>query len=83
MGNDRPVTHRFVVWGSASLDMPLRVLNVFAQQTLSITRATIERQNDEYVVEIEHRDLSTEKAGILVEKMRAMVLVSHAELHVT
>ena len=75
--------HRFVIRGAASLDMPLRVLNLFAQRDLPIVRATIERQHGEYVVAIEHHDLSTETAAVIVEKMRAMVLVRYADFHVT
>jgi hypothetical protein len=75
--------HRFVIRGPASLDMPLRVLNLFAQRDLPIVRATIELQHGEYVVAIEHHDLSTETAAVIVEKMRAMVLVRYADLHIT
>lgn len=78
-----PMTvHRFVVEGVASPDLPIRVLNLFAQQDLPFARALIEQDSDRYTLSIDHHGLTAGMAKIMVEKMRSMVLVEMAHLHV-
>jgi hypothetical protein len=73
-------SHRFTIEGVASADLPLRVLNLFAQQDLPYERVAILRHEGLYVVQIHHAELTDEKAQIIVEKFRAMVLVESATL---
>jgi hypothetical protein len=78
---DRRTLHRFEVRGQASPDLPLRLLNLFAQQHLRFDRVTIERRADCYEVQVEQEGLSADKASIILEKMRMMVLVESAVMH--
>ncbi len=74
-------SHRFVARGAASPDLPLKILNLFAQQDLTIDCADIARDGDSFVISIEQRGLSTEKAAIILSKMQTMVLVESAGMH--
>lgn len=70
----------FVITGIASPDLPLRVLNLFAQQDLTFDRVAIDRVADRYTIAVEHHALAPERAAIIAAKMQAMVLVDHVEL---
>ncbi len=73
-------SHRFLVRGLASPDLPLRVLNLFAQQDLAYDRAEVARDADRYVIRVAASGLAEPRAAILLEKMRMLVLVESAEL---
>ncbi|WP_260597782.1 hypothetical protein [Sphingomonas endolithica] len=75
------MTHRFLVRGQASPDLPLRLLNMFAQQDLCFDRVTIDRRAEGYDVQVDQEGLSADKASIILEKMRMMVLVESAVMH--
>ena len=72
---------RFVARGSASPDLPLRLINLFVQQDFAFDHVTVERADDRYVVAIEMAGLDLRRARIILEKMRAMVFVEEADLH--
>ena len=56
---DVPVTNcRFIVEGAASADLPLRVLNLFAQQGLAFDRVAVGRKDDRYVLTVEQAVLT-------------------------
>lgn len=73
--------HHFRITGAASPDLPLRILNLFAQLDLAFERCAIDREGDRYIVAVEHHDLPPAKADIIAGKIAAMVLVESAELH--
>lgn len=70
----------FNITGVASPDLPLRVLNLFAQQDLAFERVTVARVADRYVLSIEHRELQPDKADIIAAKIGAFVLVDSVEM---
>lgn len=67
---------RFVVRGASLLDMPLRVLDLLARQGAAVSRVFVDKEGDDYRVLVE---ASTPAAGLIVEKIRSMVLVSSVE----
>ena len=75
--------YRFTVEGAASPDLPLRILNLFAQQDLAYDRVAIARDADRYAISVDHHDLPAERADVILEKMRAMVLVDRAGLEIS
>ena len=72
--------HLFLVTGAASADLPLRILNLFAQQDLVCDQVTIMRDGDRYRLSVEHHGLPAEKASIIANKLAAMVLVDSVEM---
>lgn len=64
---------------AAAPDAPLRILNLFAQQALACDSVSISRSEDSYAVAVIVSGLDRHRADILLEKMRAMVLVEEAE----
>jgi len=66
------------VVGDASYDMPLRVLNLLALLDIAPDRVSIRRDGTSYVLRIHHGDLAGERADLLLEKLRSMVLVTEA-----
>lgn len=75
------MSHRFLVTGAASPDLPLRVLNLFAQQDLAFDHVQVSRAEDAYRIAVEIADLPPARAEVMLHKMRAMVLVEAAELN--
>jgi hypothetical protein len=72
--------HLFVVRGAASPDLPLRVLNLFAQQDLAFDSAEVVRVDAGYRISVALHDLSDARAHVILHKMRAMAMVESAEL---
>jgi hypothetical protein len=72
--------HLFVVEGAASPDLPLRILNMFAQQDLAFDCAEVVRGDAGYRISVALHDLSDARAGIILHKMRVMAMVERAEL---
>lgn len=70
---------RFVVEGVASPDLPLRILNLFAQQAIVLDTMEIVREDDRHRIRLAG-DLSVDRARIILEKIRMMVLVDDAQL---
>ena len=68
---------RLQVRGAGSLDLPLRVFALLAQQGTVVNRAVIDLADKDYRLTI---DLITEHGARIVEKIRAMVLVDSVEL---
>jgi hypothetical protein len=71
--------YRFVVEGAASPDLPLRILNLFAQQAIVLDAVEVVRDND-----IRHigltSDVPEQRAFIILEKIRALIAVADAQL---
>jgi acetolactate synthase regulatory subunit len=68
--------HTFRVVAATAPDLPLRVLNLFAQQAIVIDAAQVSRDADVFRVEIVVAGLADHPAAIIAEKLRAMVLVT-------
>ena len=73
-------TQRFEIIGEASPALALRVLNLFAQQDLCFDRVVVERVADGFQMIVEARGLQLGTATIILEKMRAIILVQRAEM---
>lgn len=65
--------------GAASAQLPLRVLNLFAQQDILPSRVLITCDADRCRLRIEEDMLDPARSTIVAEKMRAMALVSHVD----
>ncbi|MFS0773230.1 hypothetical protein [Sphingomonas sp. 1P08PE] len=70
---------RFLVTGLASPDLPLRILNLFAQQAIVLDAVDIVRLDDIHRIRVTG-ELPAERAGIILEKIRMLVLVTDAVL---
>ena len=68
------------ILGLDTLQAPLRVLNLFAQFDLLPDSVSIERQADRFELVVMQRDLTPPGAEMLLQKLRAMVLVTDAWL---
>ena len=71
---------RFLIRGAAATDVPLRVLNLFAQQDLRIDHAAIRSDQGSYRISIALTNLASHRALAILEKIRAIVFVEEAEL---
>ncbi len=70
---------RFVVEGVASPDLPLRILNLFAQQAIVLDTMAVVREDDRHRISLAG-DLPIDRARIILEKIRTLVLVDNARL---
>lgn len=70
---------RFVVEGAASPDLPLRILNLFAQQAIVLDAVEVVREDDRHRIRLAG-DLPVDRARIILEKIRTLVLVDEAQL---
>ncbi len=70
---------RFVVEGVASPDLPLRILNLFAQQAIVLDTMEVVRDDDRHRIRLAG-DLPVDRARIILEKIKMMVLVENAQL---
>lgn len=68
---------QLLVRGAGSPDLPLRLLNLLVQQGAVVTKAEIELLDGDYHVSVY---CNSERSAIILEKIRAMVLVFQAEL---
>ena len=68
---------RLIVQGEGSLELPMRLLNLLAQQGAVVTGAAITLIDGDYRVEV---DACAKRAELIAEKARAMVLVDSVEL---
>jgi len=62
--------------------LPLRVLGLFAQQDLALAHVVLRERAGGYEMVVEETSLSPHRASIVLEKIRAIVLVEEAELEV-
>lgn len=69
---------RLSVLGAASPELPLRVLNLLAQHGAVVDRALIELDGDGYRLLLDIRPMDAERGAVVVEKIRAMILVVEA-----
>lgn len=67
---------RVLVTGAATLDLPLRVLNLLEMQGTVVDRFVAERRGDMYYIRIDASALANGREPLVVEKLRAMVLVT-------
>jgi len=70
---------RFVVEGVASPDLPLRILNLFAQQAIVLDTMEVVREDDRHRIRLAG-DLPIDRARVILEKIRTLVLVDAAQL---
>ena len=70
---------RFLVEGVASPDLPLRILNLFAQQAIVLDTMAVVREDDRHRIRLAG-NLPVDRARIILEKIRVMVLVDDAQL---
>jgi hypothetical protein len=66
---------RFAIAGDACPQLALRVLGLFAQQDLLPAEVTIRCSEDALDIAIVQPALDPLRAGIIAEKMRAMIMV--------
>ncbi|QQV75971.1 hypothetical protein H5J25_10245 [Sphingomonas aliaeris] len=74
--------HRYVVRGGRDAQFPLRVFNLFAQQALLVEEFRVTTDGDEYAIDITIDALSETGGAIILEKLRAMVLVDSAHCEI-
>lgn len=78
--NHTPNDQRFVVRGEASSQLPLRLMGLFAQQGLLPLSFELRREGAGLAVTIVQDELDTHRASIILEKMRGLIDVDHAQL---
>ena len=71
---------RLSILGDASLHLPLRVLNLLAQQGVDCTQASFVLGPDGCRILIDASAASGERDELVVETLRSMVLVSQVDL---
>lgn len=74
--------HRYIVRGARDAQFPLRVFNLFAQQALLVEGFSVTTHEDEYAIDITVEAVSAISGAIILEKLRAMVLVDFAHCDV-
>jgi hypothetical protein len=72
------VRTRFQIRGAASSELLLRTLNLFAQHDLAPETLTAFREGDSYCIDIEIAGGTPARIELVVEKLRALVLVTEA-----
>jgi hypothetical protein len=73
---------RLDVRGAASAELPLRVLNLLAQNGVVPERFSVERSGDDYELSVEACSVPGARAELILEKIRSMVLVAGADMTV-
>lgn len=71
---------RLSVHGAGSPELPLRVLGLLAQHDAVVERASLELCDGDYRISIHTAPVAGERGALIVAKIRAMVLVSAAEM---
>jgi hypothetical protein len=71
---------RLSVHGAGSPDLPLRVLGLLAQHDAVVEHASLELREGDYRLSLDTAPLPAERGALILAKIRAMVLVSAAEL---
>ena len=71
---------RLSVHGAGSPELPLRVLGLLAQHGAVVERASLELRDGDYRISLDTAPLTAERGALLLAKIRAMVLVSAAEV---
>jgi hypothetical protein len=71
---------RLCIEGAGSPELPLRVLGLLAQQDAIVEHAVLELKDGDYRMQLETIPLPAERGALILAKIRAMVLVSAAEL---
>lgn len=70
---------RLSIRGEGSLDLPLRILNLFAQQGVACDQASFVLEAESYRILID-APAPGERHELIVDKLRSMVLVSEVEV---
>lgn len=83
MQDETGCTASFAVRGDASPHLIGRVTGLIAQQGLVPLAVTMRRVGDEAHLHLVQDGLCLQRAAILVEKMRSLVLVASVELQYT
>ncbi|RYD59784.1 MAG: hypothetical protein EOP60_01345 [Sphingomonadales bacterium] len=71
---------RLSVEGAASPELPLRLLNLLAQQGAVVEHAVLTLEEGGYRILLGIAPVAAERGALIVEKIRAMVLVGAAEV---
>lgn len=71
---------RLSVHGAGSPELPLRVLGLLAQHGATVEHAVLELGDDGYRLRLDTRPVVAERGALILDKIRAMVLVSAAEM---
>jgi hypothetical protein len=66
---------RFAIAGDACPQLALRLLGLFAQQDLLPAEVTIRHSDEGLDIAIVQSALDCQRAGIIADKMRAMIMV--------
>lgn len=72
------MTHRFRIVGAVSPQLVPRILDMFAQRDLVVDRLVARRTGDRIAVSLTEATLTDHQAEIVVQRLRAMVLVEDA-----
>lgn len=70
--------HSFVIRGAASAQLPLRLLNFFAQQDILPDTVCLIRADDGIAMRIVETTLDNHRAAIILAKMQALFEVAWA-----
>ncbi len=68
------------VHGAGSPELPLRVLGLLAQQDAIVERAALELRDGCYRIALDTAPVAADRSALILAKIRAMVLVSAAEM---
>lgn len=68
------------VHGAGSPELPLRVLGLLAQHGAVVERALLELSDKGYRIRLDTAPVAPERGALILAKIRAMVLVSAAEI---
>jgi hypothetical protein len=71
---------RLSVEGAGSPELPLRLLNLLAQHGATLEHAVLKLDGDGYRIVLGTAPMAAERGALIVEKIRAMVLVRAAEV---
>lgn len=70
----------FRVQGEFTPQLPLRIFNLFAQQDILVTDFRAVLFGGNYIVTVDVADVREQRCELMVEKIRAMVLVESVQL---
>ena len=71
---------RLSVHGAGSPELPLRVLGLLAQHDAVVEHASLELRDGDYRLALATAPVAPERGALILAKIRAMVLVSAAEM---
>jgi hypothetical protein len=68
------------VEGAGSPELPLRLLNLLAQHDAVVEHAVLELAEGVYRMRVDTAPIAAGRSALIIDKIRAMVLVGTAEL---